>query len=409
MKKIYDIVPPGKADSVLRPREITKEREVKIKRKFPFKLFFIILIGTIVYVFFMDGHSVVTIYPKINQVSGEETITVTLKQGAVDLENKIVPSIIFPNVQDVSENYTATGKSDKDVKAKGTIRVLNKLNPAKSLSLIKGTRFLDESGDLIYKAISGFTIPAAKTIDGKFTPGFVDIEVEADEAGERYNISSAIFSVPGLSGTEYFSSIYGEVKSPFIGGFKSEVSVVLAKDLELAEETFKEKFTNKSREDLKNSIPSNYIYNEQEFITTFENIVLGAKVKDEVASFTVSGKVKTEVEAYRKEDVMGVLESIVGKQTSETIIPDGLTYTQTESKTKDDNLELKVSYSAKTYWLPDNDFLLQSILGKDKNYSLSLLQNIPEVDRAEINLQPFFKTKNPNNKENVEIKLNFNQ
>jgi hypothetical protein len=407
MKKIYDIVPPGKAENILRPKEIIKE--IKIKRKFPFKLFLIVLIGIIAYGFFMDGHSVATIYPKINQVSGEETITVTLEQGTIDLENKIVPSIIFSNVQDISENYTASGKSDKDVKTKGTIRVFNKLNPAKPLTLVKGTRFLDDSGNLIYKATSAFTIPAAKTVDGKLTPGFVDIEVEADEAGDKYNISSGAFSVPGLSGTEYYSSIYAEVKSPLTGGFKSEVSVVLIKDLESAETAFREKFTNKSREDLKNTIPSNYVYNEEDLVTAFENIVLGAKAKDEVASFTVTGRVTTKIEVYRKEDVESVLRNIISKQTSETIIPNGLTSSQTESENKDGNLELRVSYSAKTYWLPDNDFLLKSILGKDKDYSLSLLQNIPEVDKAEINLTPFFKTKNPNNRENVEIKLNFNQ
>lgn len=409
MKKIYDIVPPGKAESVLRPKEVVKEKEIKVKRKFPFKLLLIVLIGLVAYGFFMDGHAVVTVYPKIDQVSGEETVTVTLSQGTVDLENKIVPSIIFSNVQDVVESYTATGKSDKDVKTKGTIRVFNKMNPVKPLALITGTRFLNETGELIYRATKGFTIPAATTVDGKFTPGYVDVEVEADEAGEKYNINSGTFSVPGLSGTEYYSSIWGELKSPLTGGFKSEVSMVLVKDLESAEAAFREKFLAKSKEDLKNAIPDNYIYNEEEFITEFNNIVLGAKARDEVTSFSVSGNVRTEIEAYRKEDFENVLKNIIDKQTSEIIIPDGLTYSSSASKTKDGKLELKVSYSAKTYWLPDNDFLLQSILGKDKNYSISLLQNIPEVDKAEINLTPFFKTKNPSNKENVEIKLNFNQ
>jgi hypothetical protein len=193
------------------------------------------------------------------------------------------------------------------------------------------------------------------------------------------------------------------------GGTTSEVSVVLSSDLEAAEEDFRDKFQIKNKEDLKNSIPSNYIFYEEGFITEFENIVIGAKKGEEVASFTVSGKVKTEVMSFRKEDVESVLKNTILGQTSELIVPDSLKYNLVEKKNKEGGMEIKISYEGKSYWLPDNEFLLQSVLGKEKSYSLSLLQNIPEVERAEINLSPFFKTKNPNSKNNIEIKLEFGQ
>ena len=341
----------------------------------------------------------------------EEKIIVNLKQGTIDLENKIIPAIVFSSDEDYSDNYTATGRTDKDVTTKGIIRVYNKINPAKPLTLIKGTRFLNESGDLIYRSIAGFTIPQAKTVDGKFTSGYVDVSVEADEAGEAYNINSGTFSVPGLSGTEYYSGIWAETINPLSGGYKSEVSVVLAKDLETAETSFKEKFLEKSIEDLKNSIPDNYIFSEEDFSSEFADIVLGAKKGEEVASFSVSGRVKTSITAFRKEDIESILENTIKEKTSEIkqIVPNSLKYSFLESKPKGEGVELTVSFEGSVYWLPDNAFLLQSVLGKDKNYSLSLLENIPEIERAEINLTPFFKTKNPNNKDNVEIKLNFNQ
>jgi len=405
MKKIYDIVPPHKADTILKPKENTVKE--KKKKGFPFRFILIVLVCIIAYGFFMDGHAQVIIYPKTSNHGGEEMFSVNLKQGSIDLENKIIPGIIFSNIQDISEEYSATGKTDKDKKATGTIRVYNKLNPGKPLTLVKGTRFLDDSGDLIFRAFSGFTVPQAKTIDGKFTNGYVDVQVEANESGEKYNIASGTFSVPGLSGTEYYSGIWAEVISPMTGGTKSEVSIVLTSDLESAEQDFREKVQIKNQEDLKKSIPSNYMIYDQSFSTEFENIEIGAKKGDEVISFTVSGKVKTEIMAFRKEHLEDVLESIILGQTTETIVPESLKYNIIEEKSKEEGIELKISYEAKSYWLPDNDFLLQSILGKEKNYSLSSLQNIPEIERAEINLSPFYKTKNPSNKDNVEIKLNF--
>ena len=409
MKKIYDIIPPNKAEETLKSKKIVGK--VKAKFKFPFKFIFIILIVAFIYGFFMDSRAEVIIYPKTESISGEEIIMANLKQGIVNLESKIIPAVVFSSIENYSDNYNATGKTDKDIKTKGTIRVFNKLNPVKSLTLIKGTRFLNETGNLIYRSTSAITVPQGKTIDGKFTPGYIDIEIEADEAGEKYNINSGTFSVPGLSGSEYYSSIWAETINPLVGGFKSEVSVVLAKDLEKAQNDFKEKFLERNQEDLKNSIPENYIIIDKYFSSEFENIVLGSKMGEEVASFAVSGRVKTEVITFRKEDIEMILNKSLKEKTSEIkeIAPSSLNYEFIENTLKGENIELKISFRGDVYWLPDNSFLLQSILGKDMNYSLSLLQNIPEIERAQINLKPFFKTNNPNKRENVEIKLKFNQ
>jgi hypothetical protein len=407
MKKIYDIIPPDKVEDILKPKEkVIKEKK---KRKFPFKIFLIILIGALVYGFFMEGRAEVIIYPKLEVLSEEVIINVNLKQGAVDLENKVIPAIVFEKESDFSEEYQATGITEKDKKAKGTIRVFNKQNPGKPLTLIKGTRFLNETGELIYRALSGFTVPQAKTVDGKFTPGYVDVEVEADTAGEKYNINSGTFSVPGLSGTEYYSSIWAQVINSISGGFKSEVSVVLSKDIEGAKNNFEEKFSSKNQEDLKNSIPSNYILSEDGFLTNFEDVVTSAKAGEEVSSFTVSGKAKTEIQAFRKDDIESILENIIAQKTTEIIVPDSLELNVTETKEKTDGAEIKISFEVKTYWLPENAFLLQNILGKEKNFSATLLNGIPEIEKSEIKLSPFWKTNNPNNKEKVEIKLNFDQ
>ena len=409
MKKIYDILPPDLAE---KKEPGSKEEPIKKERKrirVSFKWLGVVVLVLLLAAFLVEGRSVVTIYPKTEEISGEETITANLKQGTLDEENKIVPAIVFSSDLEPSKDYPATGITDKDKKAKAVIRVFNKHKPEKALTLIKGTRFLSVPGELIYRATAGFTVPQAKTIDGKFTPGYVDVEVEADQAGENYNLSSATFSVPGLSGTEYYSSIWAETINPITGGFKSEVSVVLQKDIDNAKAAFEDEFLAKGNEELKKSIPANYVFFEENFVCEISSMALSAKAGEEIASFTVSGKVKAETEVFRKEDLESLLAKSVESMASgaKNIVPGSLSYEILEKKSKSEGIELKISFSAKAYWLPENDFLLQNIVGKSKDYAVSLLEGLPEVDRVEIKLIPFWKLSNPSNKDRVEIRLGF--
>lgn len=55
-----------------------------------------IVIILFLFAFFIEGRAVVTIYPKTSDIFGEEMVTIALKQGVLDEENKIIPAIIFP-------------------------------------------------------------------------------------------------------------------------------------------------------------------------------------------------------------------------------------------------------------------------------------------------------------------------
>jgi len=86
-------------------------------------------------------------------------------------------------------------------KAKGTIRVHNE--NIKSLKLVYGTRFLLNYKELTYNAKEDFIV------DGN---GYTDIEVEADDFGEEYNLyTTNTFSLPGLKGTEYYDVVWAEL------------------------------------------------------------------------------------------------------------------------------------------------------------------------------------------------------
>ena len=139
-------------------------------------------------------------------------------------------------------------------------------------------------------------------------------------------------------------------------------------------------------------------------------MVVSAKEGEEVDQFNVSGHIETAVTVFRDEDVNKLGETLLIKDVSElkTIVPGSVSYEVKEKKlNKDGTISLKVSFKGKIYSLPENSFLMDSLMGKGVDQSASLLENIPEIQKVEIKLSPFWKWTIPNKEEKIEIKLRF--
>lgn len=390
-------------------RECSAREPIKRKkRRFPFIPLLVLIVLSLAGVFFfVQGKAEVEIYPKTEEVSTEASFTVDTSKAIIDYDNNIVPGIIFSDKRDGSENYQATGTDEKAKKAAGTIKVFNKMKPYKALSLVKGTRFLSAPGELTYKSDAAFTIPAAKSDS---VPGSVEIKVTAAEAGEKYNIPSATFSVPGLSGSEYYVNIWAETVTALSGGEESQVKIVTKNDINSAKDKFEERFDGESKQALIATAPQGYSYFQEDISPKITNMVVSAKEGDEVDQFNVSGHIETEATVFRVEDVNNLGEKLLLKDISElkTIVPNSVSYEVKEKKlNKDGTISLKVSFKGKIYSLPEDSFLMDSLIGKGVNQSASLLENIPEIQKVEIKLSPFWKWTIPNNKERINIKLNF--
>jgi hypothetical protein len=410
-KKIYDIIPPE--HQAEKHEELAKECSAREpvkreKKKFPFIPFLIVIVLSLGAVFFfVQGKADVYITPKSEEVTTEATFTIDTTEAVIDYENNVIPGIVFSDKRDGSENYNSTGTDDKAKKATGTIKVFNKISPAKALSLVKGTRFMSSTGELVYKSDSAFTIPKAVSDS---VPGSVEIKVTAAEAGAKYNIPTTVFSVPGLSGSEFYSNIWAESVTAMTGGEESQVKIVTTNDINLAKDNFEEKYDNESKQALIATIPQGYTYFSEDISPKLSNLSVSASSGDELDTFNVSGHIDTEATVFRNEDANKLGESLLGKDISElkTIVPNSVSYEIKEKKlNKDGTITLKVVFTGRIYSLPDNGLLLDSLKGKDVNYSASLLENMPEIEKIEIKLSPWFKFKIPNNEDRVNIQLKF--
>ncbi len=410
-KKIYDIIPPEY--QIEKHEELAKECSAREpikreKKRFPFvPLLVIVVLSLGAVFFFVQGKADVFITPKVEEVTTEASFTINTSEALIDYENNVVPGIVFSDKRDGSENYNATGTDDKAKKATGTIKVFNKISPAKPLSLIKGTRFMSSTGELVYKSDTAFTVPKA-TSDSTY--GSIEIKVTAAEAGEKYNLSSSIFSIPGLSGSEYYSNIWAESVTPMAGGEESQVKIVTSNDITSAKDSFEEKYDEESKKALIDNAPSGYQYFSEDISPVITDLLVSAKAGDELDIFSVTGHVETNATVFRDEDINKLGESLLSKDISELkkMVPNSVTYEVKQKKlNKDGTISLNVVFSGKIYSIPENDILLGSLKGKDTNYSASLLSNIPEIEKVEINLSPWWKFKIPNNEERINIQLKF--
>ncbi len=411
VKKIYDIIPGEKKSSGQEQEYSCMPR--KEKKRFSFwqaALIAIVVIAGVLY-FVFPGKADVTVYPKTEDISVDGNITVDSSAAVVDSANNIVPGIIFTgdNKKIYTETYQSTGTGDNVSKSTGTIRVYNKIKPAKALSLVTGTRFLSASGELIYRADSAFTIPAAKDDS---TPGSVDVKVTAAEAGTKYNIKSDTFSVPGLSGSEYYLNISAETisGSPISGGQDSQVKIASKDDISSAKDKFQNKYSDVAKQALIATIPQGYEYLADDIVPDFNNLSVSAKQGDQVETFTVSSTISTQVLVFRKDDMNKLGEALLKTGTSEmkTIVANSISYViNSKTALKNGKIQMAVTFKAKTYSLPDNTLLMSSLKGKDKSYSISVLENDPDVEKVEIELSPFWQLKIPNDSSKINISTKF--
>ncbi len=426
-KRIFDIVPPEEvqnnqasfleednedflSDSVSLSKKSKEIKKQTKKSKDWIKWFVLIFaFGILATAFFVPAKAEINIFPKTDAIQITDIFTIDPNQTQVNLETKTLPGIAFSSTQDVVQKYNTTGTDSSSKKAKGIIRVYSKYSPAEALTLKSGTHFLSPKG-LSYHSLAVINIPAATISNGKVTPGYVDIEIEADEVGADYNLSSATFSVPKLNGTAYYSTTWAEIKEAITGGTSGSIKIASKQDIDSAKEDFKIKAKEQGLISLKNQISSDYIVFDDMISQTLSNIVANVKEKDIVADFSVSGNIVSESIAFRMSDLNNIAEQLMISSNNQIkqLVPSTVKCDITDHKTNKEGLiEITTNCSAKTYWLPDNAFLMQNLGGKSKDYSASILNNFSEIDKVQVNISPFWKINVPKDSKNINIKLIF--
>mgnify|MGYP006288864661 CR=1 FL=1 len=412
-QEIFDIVSPKKSKKVVAPIKKEKPKVFK-KRKihFGFKKIWIVIIlllvaGFALY-FFVPSEVEVTIKPKMERFNSSFELTIDEEANQVNILSKTVPGDFIEEQNSLSQSFSSSGKVFAEEKASGIVRVYNDYS-SYSQTLRANTRFMSSDGK-VFRTPEKIIIPGKKTEGGKEVPGYIDVNVVADNAGPDYNVGPTSFSVPGLAGTALYAKIYGESFDKMEGGIKQEVAQITDEDIAKAEEQVTAKLKEEGNKILgKKAQDSGDILLEgtltQEIISTSTLIEAGA----EVDNFNFSAEVKTKGLAFSKEDVRMLIQNYLREQdlNKKKVYDKSLVMNW---EIKEENLEegfvdLGLDFSVETYSEMSEFDVKKEIAGKDISETVNYLGNKEEVATVDLSKSPFWTRKVPENFE--KIKINF--
>jgi len=326
---------------------------------------------------------------------------------------------------DKSVSHLATGKksSPNASNSTGTITIVNKAGY--EWPLIAETRFQTNEG-LVYRIKQPVTVSANSSVETLVVADLLDAYGQV--IGERGNIGPTTFFLPGLrEGSR--SVLYAESKGNLEGGRTDFVTFVTEEDINAARAKLKESLFRAIEEELKSEIAlkndvdsTDYVLltGEQAISTsdvTFDPI--GDFVGTDVPQFEVSGTMTAFGYAYSSSEMLDLLtqELLLKKSPQKKLVrinENSVTYRIFEKDTVNGRLKLTANIKGIEEYDIDPEKengarliqkIKEHILGKDIEDAKNYIQNLPEINKVEIESWPAWSPTIPTVPDNIDIEI----
>lgn len=430
-KKIFDIMPPARQpeaeelqpivelESVADDSEEAEEKKESVNRSkvrliLKKKVVFLVALAIIlpasaVYSYLFLPVVKIEIWLKTDSLNTDQKVQINKEIKEVDALNHLLPGRIIAEEQTFSEEFKATGKSVKEVKAEGIIRIFNDYSTS-SQSLVATTRFVSDEGKL-FKLVQGTVVPGQKMENGKLVSGTIDVLVRADIAGPDYNIGASTFSIPGFAGTPRYTAFYAKSSSVMTGGFKGDSLSVSEQDLENAKKSLMAKAKAKIDEVFRNrALPGLVLVQEKNPVVIIDD---GTDIKAGQAAeaFVYEVKAKGRAILLAEEDLESVGQAYFAAELSgEQKLLSGSIKINASAEEIDEVLaiaKLSLQISGKVYHELEISFIRDQLKGRSIQEVEKSFQELSQVSRARIKIFPSLVKKLPRDAGKIEIKINF--
>src|SRR3989344_3531953 len=354
----------------------------------------VVLLGIIIYM--SMGSAKIDITPKKQSLDIQLKVSSSDKFSSVDAGLNKIPGQLFNVEKNATQTFPTTGEKEVAQKARGKITVFNEYGTTPQV-LIATTRFQTSDG-LIFRTLTGVTVPGTKVENGKIIPGSVKVEVIADKPGQAYNIPPSKFMIPAFNergDAGRYEKIYGRSDEAMKGGIIGTAKVVTESDYNTAKEILIAQVTNDVQDSLKTQTSGLKIINAG--TVKLKAPESNAKI-DEAADelmMTISGSIKTI--GFKEEDLMGLIKQYVDKTKNLTAIPEKLTisYTDVVFDEVNNTLTFTVNIKGNGYAKIDIEKIKIDLMGKKENEIRNYLKAVPGVESAKVVLSPFWVKKIP--------------
>jgi len=404
------------------PDKMEKHRE-KEPANFSFNIVLAIAIAAVVIIgggvlwSTLNAKLFLTLRMKQEPLELHEEVELNVTQTEVDVAKRIAPAKFIEEVQEKTQTFKATGVAFEDKKAEGTIKVYNNSNPPSALTLVVGTRFLSSGGGKVFKATEKIVLPAPVKQGSKVVASVTEVKVAAQEVGEDYNIGPSKFSIPGLSGTRFYYTAWGESEEAMTGGSRKEVAKISNVDSENARTNLYSALKDSALSAIKQEISDGYVLDGRALIEDDFSFTCSEPSSTTVTSvgelaFTCQGKLSLKALVYKADDLKALALDLFNKRKAASrnlredslqvsIVPKG-------AVTQSGRLVISLGAGIKTYEALNQDVFLNQILGKDKEQINQLVaDNFPQVERVEAKFWPFWIRRAPSDAQRVKTRLTF--
>jgi len=428
-KKIYDIKPPKVARKVVKKEpkisaskvlvNIGAKKTVSRYKKEPRSIWWsvstciliiVLAIGT--YLFFKLPKADIVLWPTVQTLSFQQTITADKSVNSVDLTKSVIPAQYFQADKTNAQDFPATGNASNEGYASGMITVFNKCDPASPLTLSKGAHFLSDSGKS-FSYLQKIVIPAATKKGTKVTPGSVQLKVQADDSGTSFNIAPAAFSIPKLSGTIYFSCIYATSSDAMTGGYTGKVKKVTDDDIQGAKDVLTKKTTADAVAALKTKISSDYILLDNAVLSNTTNASTPTKSGTVADSFNYQVAVTSSALVFKKSDLEQFAKNYIISQMPEgkTLLDNSfkIDYSASTVDVSGGKATLNLDFSSGAYPNIDKNSVTLSLLGQNADQIKATINNSlgDGVSNVKVSFWPFWVVTAPSSQKAVNIELKF--
>lgn len=382
-------VPPREPLEAAPPMPEPPKRRIRSSGGFPFgtaliALLVVIICGGVLYAF---SGAKVTIVPVSNAATVATDMSATAGQGDLPFQIVTVEKVATANVP--AESTVTT--SDP---ASGKISITN--SQTTTQALIKNTRFATPEG-LVFRIRDSISIPAGGTIS---------VMVYADEAGEKYNIGPATFTIPGLKGSNAFTQVTAKSDAPMKGGFSGTRPSVAQATKDAQYTQIQGKLTTDLEKDLAAKIPPGYVRVPGASYTTFtpqtdaagasgtvtlgeQGILTAVLFPTEALARAIAFK---SVGTYGGQPVtLNGVQNLVLKPALQSIAPDATQF------------DFNLTGTATVIWQVEPMKIAGAVAGKNRDSANVALQSFPEVDKATLVLRPFWASKFPGDPAKIKV------
>jgi hypothetical protein len=269
------------------------------------------------------------------------------------------------------------------------------------------TRFQSPEGK-IFRIDRNIIVPGAEIEEGKIVPSSIEVEVIADQPGTDYNIGPTNFTIPGFKGTPKYASFYAKSKTEMAGGFTGKVKVVLAEDLERAEEDLTEELKNEVNQTIQEQIPTDLKLVEgglKEKITKVSTVEEGT----EADNFTIEIKAIVRALLFKEEDLKSLADLNLISQIRENKMPlpetQQINYEEPVIDWTKGEVTFNLHINEGVVWQIDTAALKKDLAGQSEVEVRSYLANRSEIEKAKVTFWPFWVKRIPLQEKKIEIEV----